>query len=88
MLNFHLKLTNTQKNRLANELKKAEVKGDIREAKRIMAILALGEDQDKTIVSSVLNVTVKAIQHWVTTFLLNGVRGLVSRKPPGRPPKG
>jgi len=87
MLNFHLKLTNTQKNRLANQLKKAEVKGDIREAKRIMAILALGEDQDKTIVSSVLNVTVKAIQHWVTTFLLNGVRGLVSRKPSGRPPK-
>jgi transposase len=87
MLNFHLKLTNTQKKGLANQLKKAEAKGDIREAKRIMAILALGEDQDKTIVSSVLNVTVKAIQHWVNTFLLNGVRGLVSKKSPGRPPK-
>lgn len=87
MLNFHLKLTNTQKKGLANQLKKAEAKGDIREAKRIMAIFALGEGQDKNTAASILSVTVKAIQNWLNQYLLNGLRGLVSKKPPGRRPK-
>ena len=87
MLNFHLKLTNTQKKGLANQLKKAEAKGDIRETKRIMAILALGEDQDKNTVSSTLRVTLKAIQNWLNQYLLNGLRGLVSKTSPGRRPK-
>ena len=87
MLNFHLKLTNTQKKGLANQVKKAEAKGDIREAKRIMAILALGEGQDKNTVSSILSVTVEAIQNWLNQYLLNGLRGLISKKSPGRPSK-
>jgi len=87
MLNFHLKLTKTQKHNLANKLKKAEAKGDIREAKRIMAILALGEGQDKKTVSSILSVTIEAIQNWVNKYLLNGLRGLASKKSPGRPSK-
>ena len=87
MLNFHLKLTTTQQNDLANQLKMAEAKGDSREAKRIMAILALGSGQDKDTVARVLCVTVKSIYHWVRQFLLNGVRGLRSKKSPGRPSK-
>lgn len=71
-------------NGLVNKLKKAEAKGDIREAKRIMAILALGEGQDKNTVSSILSVTIEAIQNWVNKYLLDGLRGLASKKSPGR----
>ena len=47
MLNFNLKLTKTQKNDLVKQLRKAEARGDIRQAKRTMAILALEEGHSK-----------------------------------------
>ena len=76
MLNFHLKLTSKQKEDLVNKLRKARAKGDIREANRVMAILALGEGQDKSAVAATLRISVEAIHGWVEKFLLYGLRGL------------
>ena len=87
MLNFHLKVTTEQQKDLLKKWKTAKVKGDIQEANRVLAILALGEGQDKTAVAGTLRVTVESIQGWVKKFLLYGVRGLTSKKSPGRPPK-
>ena len=85
MLNFHLKLTSAQKKSLVKKLKNAKAMGDIREANRVMAILALGEGQDKKAVAVTLRVTVESIHGWVKKFFLYGLRGLTSKKPPGRP---
>ena len=87
MLNFNLKLTKTQKNDCVNKLRNAEAKGDMRAAKRIMAILALDEGHTKKAIASMLHVTVAAIHNWVKKFLLHGLRGLQSKQSPGRPPK-
>ncbi len=87
MLNFHLKVTRQQKEDLVNQLQKARAKGDIREASRVMAILALGEGEDKKAVAVTLRVTVASIHGWVMKFLVYGLRGLRSKKSPGRPPK-
>ena len=87
MLNFNLKLTKAQKNDLVKKLRNAETKGDIRATKRIMAILALDEGHSKKAVATTLHVTVEAIQHWIKKFLLHGLRGLQSKKSPGRPSK-
>ena len=59
----------------------------MRAAKRIMAILALEEGHSKKAIASTLHVTIEVIQHWVKNFLLHGLRGLQSKKSPGRPSK-
>ncbi len=59
----------------------------MREAHRVMAILALGEDQDKEAVAVTLRVTVESIRGWINSFLSYGLRGLTSKKSPGRPTK-
>jgi len=85
MLNFHLKLTSAQRKSLAEKLKNAKALGDIREVNRVMAILALGEGQDKKAVAATLRVTVESIHGWIKKFLLYGLRGLTSKRSPGRP---
>ncbi len=86
MLYFHLKLTSAQTNNLEKKLERARAKGDIRGANRIMAILALGKGLDKRSVAVTLRVTVESVNAWVKKFLLSGMRGLTSKKSPGRPP--
>ena len=87
MLNFHLNLDKEQKESLSKKLKKSQAMGNIREAKRVMAILALGDKRDIDATASILQVTVEAIRGWVKNFLLYGLQGLASKKSPGRPPK-
>ena len=84
MLNFHLNLTKAHKKSLIEKLKKAQAMGDIREAKRLMAILALADKQDMQATASILQVTVEAIRGWVKRYLVHGLQGLASKKPPGR----
>ncbi len=59
----------------------------MREAHGVMAILALGEDQDKEAVAVTLRVTVESIRGWINSFLSYGLQGLTSKKSPARPPK-
>ncbi len=66
---------------------RAERDGDLRMAKRIMAILAVSEGERYLLIASILNVCVDSIRRWVNTFLLKGIEGLKSKKSPGRKPK-
>ena len=87
MLHFNLKLTKAHEKSLIDKVRTAQAKGDIRAAKRLMAILALGDQEDIRATASILRVTVEAIHGWVKKFLLHGIQGLSSRRPPGRASK-
>jgi transposase len=84
MLNFYLNLTKAHKKSLIDKSRKAQAMGDIREAKRLMAILALADEQDMQATASILQITVEAIRGWVKQYLVHGLQGLASKKPPGR----
>jgi transposase len=86
MLGFRLSLSRSAREELENKLKSAERKGDIRLVKRIWAIWLVCAGYRRQEISSVLKVCEESIRLWVGAFLLKGVNGLVSRKPPGRPP--
>jgi transposase len=65
-------------------LRRAEERGDLREAKRIMAIFAAAEGRSLSDIASVLNVNERTVCRRFLTFLLKGPDGLRSVKPPGR----
>ncbi len=82
-----IKIKNKTRKKLEDNLYRAERDGDLRMAKRIMAILAVSEGERYLLIASILNVCVDSIRRWVNTFLLKGIEGLKSKKSPGRKPK-
>ncbi len=56
-------------------------------AKRIMAVIGVADGTLYSIIAATLNVSEESIRLWVNAFLLKGVDGLKSKKPPGKPPK-
>jgi transposase len=54
---------------------------------KILSILAIAEGICQQQVADTLQVSVESIRLWLCTFLLHGVRGLQTKKSPGRPPK-
>jgi hypothetical protein len=80
MLNLHLNLTKAHKKSLIDKLEKAQAMGDIREAKRLMAILALADEQDPQATACILQVTVEAIRGWVKQYLVHSLQGLASKR--------
>lgn len=87
MLIFKLKVSKSQCNDLLKELKRAQRKGDLRWVNRILAILALAEEEDIQTVAKMLRVSDEAVRQWIKRFLVGGVVGLRSKKSPGRPSK-
>ncbi len=84
---IRITLKNSTRCELEKMLREAENKGDLREAKRIMAVLAVTEEHSPSDTASVLSVYEKTVCRWLETFLLKGPDGLKSRKSPGRKPK-
>jgi len=87
MLNFRLTLHCSQKEALKTRLKTSRNLGNMRSVNRILSILAIAEGICQHQVANTLQVSEEAIRLWVCTFLLHGVRGLETKKSPGRPPK-
>ncbi len=85
--NVRIILTKTTRGRLEEILGNAEKKGDLRGAKRAMAILAVADGHSFPDIASVLNVNERTVCRWFGNFLLKGPDALVSRKPPGRKSK-
>ena len=71
--------------KLEKVLCQAENREDLRTSMRIMAILAVLDGVTYTQIASILKVCEESIRLWVNAFLLSGVEGLKSRKPPGKP---
>jgi hypothetical protein len=81
-------ITRTQTiKKLEKVLYQVENRGDLRTGKRIMAILAVLDGVTYTQIASILKICEESIRLWVNAFLLRGVEGLKSRKPPGKPSK-
>jgi len=87
MENIRITLHNSTRFELEKMLKQAENKGDLRGAKRIMAIFGVAEGLPYKVIASTLNVIEKTVTGWVEKFLLKGPGGLISLKSPGRKPK-
>ena len=86
-MHFRLNISKTRKQSLRKKMKDAEKTGNLPLVKRSMAILAISEDQTISEVAKLLCASQEAIRHWLKRFLVSGLRGLVSKRPPGRPPK-
>ena len=87
MQGIRITLANQTRKKLEKTLHCAENRGDLRAAKRIMAILAVADGHSHSQIASILYVSDESIRLWVKSFLLNGINGLKSKKSPGRPPK-
>jgi transposase len=87
MENIRITLENETRRELEKILGQAENKGDLRGAKRIMAIFAVSEGMTPEIIALTLGVIRKTVMKWVRIFLSEGPPGLISRKSPGRKPK-
>lgn len=87
MLHFHLSLSSRQRQALTRKLNAAQKIGDCRTTKRLLAVLAVAEGGDISEVARTLKVSGEAVRSWIKGLLLNGVKGLVGKRPPGRPPR-
>lgn len=87
MENIRIVLQRSTRFGLEKMLKQAQNKGDLRGAKRIMAIFGAAEGLPYEVIASTLNVIEKTVIRWVKTFLLKGPGGLISLKSSGRKPK-
>jgi len=85
--NVRIILTKTTRGSLEEILGQAGKKGDLRGAKRVMAILAMPDGHSFSDIASLLNVHERTVCRWFGNFLLKGPDGIVSRKPPGRKSK-
>ena len=85
--NVRIALETPTRRQLEEMLAEAENKGDLRGAKRIMAILAAAGGHAFSEIASVLRVHGRTVLRWLKTFMLKGPEGLESRKSPGRKPK-
>ena len=66
-------------------LQKAQSNGDLRGAKRIMAILAVVDGTLYSTIAATLKVSEESIRLWVNGFLLYGVKSFIYKKLTGRP---
>lgn len=68
-------------------LQQAQNKGDLRKAKRIMAMLAVADGTLYSVIATTLKVSEESIRLWVNAFLLKGVKSFNYKKSPGKPSK-
>lgn len=87
MTNIHIKIRTKNKRKLKNIYQSARKRGDIATVKRIMAILAITERNSYSTISFVLKVSEESIRLWIKRYLLEGPKGLISKKGQGRPAK-
>jgi transposase len=87
MLAFNLKLSRPQQAELENQLSSAEVKGDLSEVKRVLALLSLGAGQFAEDIAETLRISLETIRLAIHKFFSGGVTELQSKSRPGRPPK-
>ena len=80
-------MENQTQGKLNNLLRQAQDNGDLRMAKRIMAVLAVANGVLYSVTAAMLKVSEESIRLWIKAFLLRGVEGLKPKKPNGRPSK-
>ena len=87
MLEFRLRITKIERERLNKKLKASQEIGNIGQVKRILAILSMADGATAREAALVLKVSQESVRIWIEKYLLQGVSSLTSGKSPGRPPK-
>ena len=87
MLSFHLGLSNEKRAELEVELERARQAGDLARVNRVLSILLFADGFFASEIAQVLRVSSEAVRAWFKRYVIDGVRGLHSKKSPGRPPK-
>jgi transposase len=87
MPGMRLTLSTQTRKALERGRRQAESRGDVRTAKRMMAILAVADGYVSAQIAPLLHVSEESIRLWVKAFVLHGAAGLRSTKSAGRPPK-
>ena len=87
MAKIRIQLSNQTRAEIEQMLCHAEKRGDIRTAKRLMAILAVASGCLYEDIANFLKVDVESIRIWVNKLLSMGPEGLIAKKKPGRPSK-
>jgi len=80
-------MKNQTRRKCINLLQQAQNNGDLRMAKRIMAMLAVTDGALYSVIATTLKVSEESIRLWVNAFLLKGVKSFIYKKPPGKPSK-
>ena len=65
----------------------AEKSGDLSKIKRIISLLCLQADNSISSTSAILKISEESVRSWEKSYLLHRVKGLNSKKSPGRPSK-
>ena len=55
------------------------------QARRLLALAAIGEGATRTEAARIGGVTLQIVRDWVVKFNVHGPEGLIDRKPPGQP---
>lgn len=87
MLAFRFTISAACRRQLHEKLKIAQQVGKVQQVKRVLAILSLADGATVQVVADVLKVSDEAVRQWLNVFLIKGVHGLTSQRPPGRPAK-
>ena len=87
MQSIRITIGNQTLMQLEKMLRQSENRGDLRTAKRIMAVVAVADGNKYSNIGTILKVCEESIRLWVRDFLLKGPEGLKSSKIPGKPPK-
>jgi transposase len=87
MCAFRFTIHTPYRKELEQKLKTAQRLGDLRQAKYLLAILAVADGQSLEQVALILKVTPKTVREWIRLFLVYGIKGPRRKKPTGRPPK-
>lgn len=85
--NIRLTIDNQTRRRMEEILGQAGEKGDLRGAKRIMAVFAVAGGYLFPDIAKIFGVHERTVCRWLRAFLMKGPDGLLSRRPPGRKPK-
>ena len=80
-------MRNQTRRKCVKLLQQAQKNGDLRMAKRIMAMLSVADGALYSVIATTLKVSEESIRLWVNAFLLKGVKSFNYKKPPGKPSK-
>ena len=87
MCSVRFTLTTHSRKAVEARLKTAQQRGNLRQVKYLLAILAVGDGRSFVEVAMVLRVHEKTVAAWVRGFCGDGIHGAPRQKPPGRPPQ-
>src|SRR4029453_12815349 len=84
-VSFPLHLSSFTRKQLYRRLQQAYCNGDLREVRRIQALLALADNHSVQEVAEMVTLGQKTIRAYPNAFLLKVLLSLVYTRPPGRP---